>query len=171
VYPKIIDNFAAGHGKISLYGSGNGPLIEEGGRPLKTAMKLALLMILLTAVAFAAPGQTPPQAKVDYNKIVGNWSLEVNAGQEFYYLPLVLKVTAGKLEGTLSEQNGMFKDAPLTGIEFDGQTLKFEAKTPTPPDGAERPIKFDLKLAADKLEGLVSVVELNISVPVTGVKK
>ena len=138
---------------------------------MKIAMKFGLIMILLTAVAFAAPGQTPPKAKVDYNKIVGNWSLEVNAGQEFYYLPLLLKVTAGKLEGTLSEQNGMFKDVPLTGIEFDGQTLKFEAKTPTPPDGAERPIKFDLKLASDKLEGLVSIVDLGISAAVTGAKK
>ncbi|MDP2915862.1 MAG: hypothetical protein Q8O91_10470 [Candidatus Aminicenantes bacterium] len=138
---------------------------------MKIATKFGLMMILLGAVALAAPAQNPPPAKVDYNKIVGNWSLEVNAGQEFYTLPLVLKVTDGKLEGTLSEQNGMFKDAPLTSIEFDGQTLKFEAKTPTPPDGAERPIKFDLKLAADKLEGLVSVADLGLSVPVTGVKK
>jgi len=138
---------------------------------MKIAMKFGLTMILLAAVALAAPAQNPPPAKVDNNKIVGNWSLEVNAGQEFYYLPLLLKVTAGKLEGTLGEQNGMFKDVPLTGIEFDGQTLKFEAKTPTPPDGAERPIKFDLKLAADKLEGLVSIVDLGISAAVTGAKK
>lgn len=138
---------------------------------MKIATKFGLMMILLGAVALAAPAQNPSPAKVDYNKIVGNWSLEVNSDQGFYYLPLVLKVTDGKLEGTLSEQNGMFKDAPLTGIEFDGQTLKFEAKTPMPPDGAERPIKFDLKLAADKLEGLVSVADLGLSLPVTGVKK
>ena len=138
---------------------------------MKIAMKFGLMLILLAAVALAAPAQNTPPVKVDNNKIVGNWSLEVNAGQEFYYLPLVLKVTAGKLEGTLSEQNGMFKDVPLTGIEFDGQTLKFEAKTPTPPDGAERPIKFDLKLASDKLEGLVSIVDLGISAAVTGAKK
>ena len=138
---------------------------------MKIATKFGLMMILLGAVALAAPAQNPSPAKVNYNKIVGNWSLEVNSDQGFYYLPLVLKVTDGKLEGTLSEQNGMFKDAPLTGIEFDGQTLKFEAKTPTRPDGAERPIKFDLKLAADKLEGLVSVADLGLSLPVTGVKK
>jgi len=138
---------------------------------MKIAMKFSLMMILSAAVALAASAQNPPPAKVDYNKIVGTWSLEVNAGQEFYYLPLVLKVTDGKLEGTLSEQNGLFKDTPLSAIEFDGQTLKFEAKTPTPPDGAERPIKFDLKLSADKLEGLVSVADLGMSVPVTGAKK
>jgi hypothetical protein len=127
--------------------------------------------MLILSAALAGFGQNPPQAKVDYNKVVGNWSLEVNAGSEFYYLPLVLKVTEGKLEGTLSETNGFFKDVPLAAVEFDGQLLKFEAKTPTPPDGAERTIKFELKLAADKLEGQVIITDLGMSVPVTGAKK
>ena len=138
---------------------------------MRILQKLRFMLILFAAVALAAPGQTPPQAKVDYSKVVGDWALEVNAGQEFYYLPLLLRLKDGKLEGTLSEQNGMFKDTPLTAIEFDGQVLKFEAKTPTPPDGAERPIKFDLKLTTAKLEGLVKIEDLGMSVPVTGVKK
>ncbi len=138
---------------------------------MRISGKLCLIMILFVAVALAAPWQTPPQAKVDYSKVVGDWALEVNAGQEFYYLPLLLRLKDGKLEGTLSEQNGMFKDTPLTAIEFDGLVLKFEAKTPTPPDGAERPIKFDLKLTTAKLEGLVKIEDLGMSVPVTGVKK
>ena len=137
---------------------------------MKTSLKLSLIMFLLAAVTLAA-GQNPPQTKVDYNKIVGDWSLEVNAGQEIYYLPLVLKVTEGKLGGTLSEVNGLIKDVPLTAVEFDGLLLKFEAKTPTPPDGAERPIKFELKLVGDKLEGQVIVTDLSMSVPVTGAKK
>jgi hypothetical protein len=136
---------------------------------MRTPLKLGFMLIL--SAALAGFGQNPPQAKVDYNKVVGNWSLEVNAGSEFYYLPLVLKVTEGKLEGTLSETNGFFKDVPLTAVEFDGQLLKFEAKTPTPPDGAERTIKFELKLAADKLEGQVIITDLGMSVPVTGAKK
>jgi len=136
---------------------------------MRTPLKLGFMLIL--SAALAGFGQNPPQAKVDYNKVVGNWSLEVNAGSEFYYLPLVLKVTEGKLEGTLSETNGFFKDVPLAAVEFDGQLLKFEAKTPTPPDGAERTIKFELKLAADKLEGQVIITDLGMSVPVTGAKK
>lgn len=136
---------------------------------MRTSLKFAIIMILSAAVA--GFGQNPPQAKVDYNKVAGHWSLEVNAGSEFYYLPLVLKVTEGKLEGTLSETNGFFKDVPLTAVEFDGELLKFEAKTPTPPDGAERSIKFELKLAAEKLEGQVIITDLGMSVPVTGAKK
>jgi hypothetical protein len=168
---KSIDNFADPHGKITLHGPPGGPMIDEGGHPMKTVQKLGPMMILLAVAVLALAAQNPPQAKVDYNKIVGAWSLEVNAGQEFYYLPLLLKVTDGKLEGTLSEQNGMFKDVPLTNLEFDGQTLKFEAKTPTPPDGAERPIKFELKLVDGKLEGLVSIVDLGLTAAVTGAKK
>jgi len=138
---------------------------------MKSSMKLGLMLILGAAVALAAAEQTPPQGKVDYAKVVGTWTLEVNAGQEFYYLPLVLKLSDKKLEGLLSEQNGYFKDVPLTAVEFDGQVLKFEAKTPTPPDGAERQIKFELKLAGDKLEGLVAIPDLGISAAVTGARK
>ena len=138
---------------------------------MKAPLKLAILMILSAAVASFAAMQNAPQAKVDTGKIVGNWSLEVNAGSEFYYLPLLLNITDGKLGGTVSESNGFFKDVPLTAVEFDGTLLKFDAKTPTPPDGAERTIKFELKLAADKLEGQVAIPELGMSVPVTGAKK
>jgi len=127
----------------------------------------AVLAGALFGLAFAAPaGQ-----KVDLTKVAGSWSLEVNAGEEFYYLALDLKVKDGKLEGGLSEQNGMFKDAPLANIEFDGTTLKFDVKVPTPPDGGERLVKTEMKLAEAKLEGMLTISDMGLSAGVTGVKK
>ena len=86
-------------------------------------------------------------------------------------MTLDLKVKDGKLEGGLSEQNGMFKDVPLTNIEFDGTTLKFDGKIPTPPDGAERLVKTEMKLAAGKLEGVLTLPDMGLTAGVTGVKK
>ncbi len=138
---------------------------------MKIARKLSLATVLLLVYALAVSGQNPPQKKVDQSKIVGLWALEVDAGGEYYYLSLELKLSAEKLEGGLSEQNGMFKDVPLSNIDFDGQTLKCEAKTPTPPDGAERLIKIEVKLVDGKLEGLITVPDLSVSAAVTGTKK
>jgi hypothetical protein len=121
------------------------------------------------ALAFVAP--VPAQQKPDLGKIAGAWALEVNAGGEFYYLTLDLKAKDGKLEGGLSEQNGMFKDVPLANVEYDGTTLKFDVKIPTPPDGQERLVKTELKLVADKLEGLLTLPDMGMSVGVAGTKK
>jgi hypothetical protein len=130
-------------------------------------MKSVLATAALLALVLAAPAQQ----KVDLNKVAGAWSLEVNAGGEFYYLALDLKVKDGKLEGGLSEANGMFKDAPLASIEFDGTTLKFDVKIPTPPDGTERLVKTELKLVAAKLEGMLTIADMGLTAAVTGVKK
>ncbi len=134
---------------------------------MKNRSRAGLAIAVLLALVLAAPAQQ----KVDPNKIAGSWSLEVNAGGEFYYLTLDLKVKDGKLEGGLSEANGMFKDAPLASIEFDGTTLKFDVKIATPPDGAERLVKTEMKLANAKLEGMLTIADLGLSVAVTGVKK
>jgi hypothetical protein len=134
---------------------------------MKNLARSVLAAAALLALVLAAPAQQ----KVDLNKIAGSWSLEVNAGGEFYYLTLDIKVKDGKLEGGLSEANGMFKDAPLANIEFDGTTLKFEVKIPTPPDGAERLVKTEMKLVDAKLEGMLTIAEMGLSVGVTGVKK
>jgi hypothetical protein len=138
---------------------------------MKISTKLSLATVLLLVFALAVPAQNPPQKKVDHSKIIGLWALEVDAGGEYYYLILELKLEAEKLGGGLSEQNGMFKDVPLSNIEFDGQTLKCEAKTPTPPDGAERLIKIEVKLVDNKLEGLITVPDLSVSAGVSGTKK
>jgi hypothetical protein len=127
------------------------------------------ILAVVALLAFALPA--PARQKVDPNKVAGSWSLEVNAGGEFYYLTLDLKVKDGKLEGGLSEQNGMFKDAPLAAIEFDGTTLKFDVKIPTPPDGAERLVKIEMKLVDAKLEGILTITDMGLSAGVTGVKK
>jgi hypothetical protein len=134
---------------------------------MKNLARSVLAAAALLALVLAAQAQQ----KVDLNKIAGSWSLEVNAGGEFYYLTLDIKVKDGKLEGGLSEANGMFKDAPLANIEFDGTTLKFEVKIPTPPDGAERLVKTEMKLVDAKLEGMLTIAEMGLSVGVTGVKK
>jgi hypothetical protein len=134
---------------------------------MKNLSRSVLAAAALLALGLAAPAQE----KVDLDKVSGSWSLEVSAGEEFYYLTLDLKVKDGKLEGGLSEANGMFKDAPLANIEFDGATLKFDVKVPTPPDGAERLVKTEMKLVAAKLEGMLTIADMGLSAGVTGVKK
>jgi hypothetical protein len=129
-------------------------------------MVLGLLFLLGRGEQAAARDQKP-----NYDKIVGTWSLEVSAGNEYYYLTLELTVNEGKLGGKLSEQSGMFKDALLLEPAFDGQALKYSVKIPTPPDGAERLVTSEMKLLANKLEGTITVQDLEITAPVTGTKK
>jgi hypothetical protein len=129
--------------------------------------------VLLAALfAFSAAGPSSARQKpASADKILGVWSLEVDAGGEYYYLTMEIKLKDGKPDGLLGEQNGMFTNVPLTEIEWDGTTLKFMAKTPTPPDGAERPLKTELKLAEGKLIGTMTIVEMGMTAPVTGTKK
>jgi len=138
--------------------------------PMK--LKMPSIFILIFSLAFVAHGLGQVQAeKPDYGKILGTWNLEVNAGGEFYYLVMELKLTEGKLGGGLSELNGMFKDSPLLETAFDGQILKYGVKIPTPPDGTERLTKAEMKLIDNKLEGTITIAEMEITVPVTGIKK
>jgi len=136
---------------------------------MKSYVKSGLLTMLLVLIALAAPAQETK--KVDYGPFLGIWTLEVDAGGEFYYLTLELKLVQGKLEGGLSEQNGMFTNTPISNVEFDGQTLKFDSKTPTPPDGAERVIKTEVKLVDKKLLGMITIADLGMSAALTGTKK
>jgi hypothetical protein len=138
---------------------------------MKNAMKTSILMILMLIVAIEAPAQNQAQPKVNYDAIAGTWALEINTGDAYFYLTLNLKVTEGKLEGDVSEQNGMFTNTPLSNIEFDGQTLRYEMKVPTPPEGAERLVKTEVKLVDGRLEGALTVEELGVSAAVTGTKK
>ena len=129
-------------------------------------------LIVLVLFLLGLGGQAAAQSqKPDSNKIVGTWSLEVSAGNEYYYLTLELTVQEGKLAGKLSEQSGMFKDAPLLEPAFDGQILKYSVKIPTPPDGVERLVKSEMTLVDNKLEGTLTVQDLEMTVPVTGTKK
>jgi len=129
-------------------------------------------LIVLVLFLLGLGGQAAAQSqKPDSNKIVGTWSLEVSAGNEYYYLTLELTVQEGKLAGKLSEQSGMFKDAPLLEPAFDGQILKYSVKIPTPPDVVERLVKSEMTLVDNKLEGTLTVQDLEMTVPVTGTKK
>lgn len=126
--------------------------------------------LLVAAVALLAAGLAA-QDKPDPALLLGTWLLEVNAGGESYFLPLELKLTEGKLSGGVSEQSGMFTNIPLVNASWDGTLLKFEAKLPTPPDGAERPCKFEFKLDQGKLAGAIAIEELGLTAPTTGAKK
>jgi hypothetical protein len=133
----------------------------------KTSLALLTALLVVSAAGLSSAGQKPASA----DKILGAWLLEVDAGGEYYYLTMELKLKEGKLDGLLGEQNGMITNVPLTEIEWDGETLKFMAKTPTPPDGAERPLKFELKFAEGKLDGTITIVEMGMTAPVKGTKK
>mgnify|MGYP001592920051 CR=1 FL=1 len=135
---------------------------------MKPSGLMAFVLLFLLGLVWPAAGQGQ---KPDYDKIVGTWSLEVSAGSEYYYLTLELTVNEGKLGGKLSEQSGMFKDAPLVEPGFEGQTLKYSVKIPTPPDGAERLVKSEMKLVDNRLEGTLTVQDMEMTVPVTGTKK
>jgi hypothetical protein len=136
---------------------------------MKYGSRIVFLLGLVAVAAWTVQAQTP--AKVDYAKVLGPWSLEINAGDQYYYLTLVLKMDQGKFTGALSEQNGIFTNVPLTSAEFDGETLKFECKVTTPPDGAERVTKSEAKLVDNKLLGVITIVEFGMSATYAGTKK
>lgn len=124
---------------------------------------------LVFVLGFSFPLKS--QGQVDFNKVVGIWDLEVNAGSEYYYLTLELKLFEGKLDGTLSEQSGMFNNSPLANLQYDGEGLSFEVTVPTPPDGAEKLVRSEFKLVNEKLEESMTIVDLGMTAPVTGTQR
>lgn len=108
------------------------------------------------------------QEAVDYGKILGTWEIEVEAEGEFYSLALILKMSDDELKGTISESTGYFSDVPLSNIEYDGSSLRFEYTAPTPPDGYERVIKTEFEVGDNTLEGTMSVDDLGVTVLATG---
>jgi hypothetical protein len=138
--------------------------------------KARILGVLAVAAFITLPlgaqqAAQQPAPKPDFSKLVGTWALEVNAGGEYYYLTLEFKLTEGKFEGFMSEQSGIFSNVPVSNIEWDNTFLKFDFKSPTPPDGVERMIKSEFKFADEKLAGMMTIPDLGMSVPVTGTKK
>jgi hypothetical protein len=111
------------------------------------------------------------QESVDYDKILGEWDMEVDAGGEYFYLSFSIERTDSELKGSISEFSGFFSDVSLENIEFDGSTLIFEMNIPTPPDGYENLVKADFDLVEDRLEGTLSVESLGISAAATATKK
>jgi len=125
------------------------------------------LFLVISLSSPAAQNQAAP----DYGKILGTWDVEVNANGEYYYLSVNIEKSEEGLKGKVSESTGAFSDVPLKEIQYDGQTLKFQFTSPTPPDGLERLVKADFKVGDNKLEGTVAVEDMGISVPATATKK
>jgi hypothetical protein len=132
---------------------------------LSRLIPIALALILAIGMPLAA--QNKPAA----DKLVGTWTVEVNVGDQVYYLILAFKVADGKLEGALSEQSGVFTNVPLTALGWDGTVLKFDCKIPTPPDGTERITKSEMKYQDGKLAGTITVEETSTTASMTATKK
>lgn len=97
--------------------------------------------------------------------------MEVEAEGEYYYLSFNIEKDESGLNGTISESTGFFSDSPLSNIQFDGEKLSFEFTVPTPPDGLERVVKAEFKVADNEMEGYVSLEDLGLSVPANATRE
>jgi hypothetical protein len=125
-----------------------------------------LILICLFAVSLLGS-----QEQVEYEKILGDWDMEVDAGGQYYYLYFTIEKTDGELTGTIGESSGFFSDVPLKNIEFDGSGLLFEMTIPTPPDGYESLVKAEFELVEERLEGQLTVESLGVSASAVATKK
>ncbi|OGD11512.1 MAG: hypothetical protein A2Y86_00100 [Candidatus Aminicenantes bacterium RBG_13_62_12] len=101
------------------------------------------------------------QEKADTAKILGNWGIDVYAGDQTYSLKLAVTEENGQLAGKISESMGSFTDVAISEISYDSVTFRFSFVGPTPPDGNSRTIKAEFKVAADTMGGTVSVPDLD----------
>jgi hypothetical protein len=128
---------------------------------------IPILIVGLVAGSWAAPAvQNAP--KPDLSKVLGTWNIEINADGQLFYLTLVMEAVEGRLAGKVSEENGMFTDAALSDIAYEGEILKCTVTVPSPPDMATRPWAIELKVGPDTLEGTIGNAELMISATMTG---
>ncbi len=135
-------------------------------------MKKTILAAGLVMAFLAGPGlalsQVKPAPGPDKAKVLGSWSLDVFAGGMTITLSLLLEEAEGKLAGKISEANGMFSDAPLTNIEYDGERLAYDISIPSPPDGAVRAWRTELKVGEDVVEGNIANTEAGMSATISG---
>ncbi|MGA2534055.1 MAG: hypothetical protein ABSG19_13585 [Candidatus Aminicenantales bacterium] len=135
-------------------------------------MKKAILTAGLVLALLAGPGLALSQAKPapapDKTKVLGTWSLDVFAGGMTITLSLLLEEAEGQLAGKISEANGMFSDAPLTNIEYDGERLAYDISIPSPPDGAVKAWRTELKVGEDVVEGSIANTEAGMSATISG---
>jgi hypothetical protein len=123
---------------------------------------LALSSVLVFSLSFTS---LKSQEQLDFGKILGDWSVNVDADGEYYYLSLHLEKDESGLKGTISESMASFTDSPLSNIEYDGQSLSFEFTAPTPPDGFERVVKVEFEVGEEEMEGYVVLEDLGFSAP------
>ncbi|MBN2409795.1 MAG: hypothetical protein JXE07_08660 [Candidatus Aminicenantes bacterium] len=126
--------------------------------------KISLCGLLVAAAIILTAAGAAAQEKADPSKVVGAWTIDVYAGDTTYVLKLVVTVTDGHLEGKISETMGAFADVPLGDLFYDGQSFRFSFVSPTPPDGLARTVKADFKVGMDKMDGAISVPDLEMSV-------
>ncbi len=138
---------------------------------MKVTNIFAVLAIGILWVVLCTTNHISGQERVDYDKILGAWEMEVDSGGEFFYLSFSIEKTEEGLKGSISESSGFFSDIPLENIEFNGTNLSFEMNIPTPPDGYENLVKADFEFIEGKLEGTLSVESLGASASATATKK
>ncbi len=138
---------------------------------MKTTKLWAAALILGLTLLGLSPAAVRAQQPVSNAKIIGTWIIEIVDEGQSYYLTLVLSENQGRLEGQISEQSGMFTDAVLSSINFDGENLSFEFTGPTPPDGMQRLIQTVLKLNGDAMEGSVTIPDLGIAAEAKATKR
>jgi hypothetical protein len=115
--------------------------------------RFPFLMVLFLLTVFYLSSAAGVQGEKANDKILGEWAVEIIGGTEYYYVDLTFAETDGKLSGTASEKNGMFKDVLLTNVSFDGQTLAFDLTVASPPDGLEKTWNASFTVTEDKMDG------------------
>jgi hypothetical protein len=131
----------------------------------KTASRALLVTaVFILAAAAAVAVAAPAQEKAEPSKIVGSWTIDVYAGEATYTLGLVVTATDGQLAGRISESGGTFTDVALGDIFYDGETFRFSFMSPTPPDGASRTIKAEFKVGEDRMDGTLSVPDMDVTI-------
>lgn len=139
---------------------------------MRMIMKMSSTVIMgLFLIALASVQAGAGQQAESADKLVGTWKITIDAGEQYFYMTIELKMAEGKLEGVISESMGSFSGVPLSNIKVEGDTLSFEFKSPTPPDGAERLVEAKFTVAGDTLDGMVTVPDLMISARATGSKE
>lgn len=134
---------------------------------------LTLVSAALCLLALSVPEARGVQAAAapDWKKVLGVWSLTVDADSFYIYLTVSLELSDGQVKGKMTEQSGMIPEVQLEAVEFDNQDLKFMVTAPSPPDGLTKTWKGAFKVSEDRLEGAFFNEELGVAVPVTGARE
>jgi len=128
-------------------------------------MRKSYSLFVFAAIAFglSIAASAMVQEKADTAEVVGAWKIEVYAGDQTYYLNLVVTEDNGQLAGKISESMGSFTDVAISDIFYDSVTFRFNFISPTPPDGVSRTVKAEFKVGTDAMEGIISVPDLDVT--------
>jgi hypothetical protein len=130
-------------------------------------LSVILALALAAGLVLARPQQSPAP-KPDTGKILGTWSLDIFAGGMTITLTLVMEEVEGKLAGKISEATGMFPETPINNIEYKEESLAYDLSIPSPPDGAVKAWRTELKVGEDVVEGSIANAEAGMSATISG---